>query len=103
MKEIVKIDVVKGARVQNLHNGFTFPRQNIMKVYFRDGSYRVLDLFSKLDITDIDYFKDGRLSEERVWQIVDEQLDFLNNNCKVVYDSYIDGEGNSYASIVEVY
>lgn len=57
MKEIVKIDVVKGARVQNLHNGFTFPRQNIMKVYFRDGSYRVLDLFSKLDITDIDYFK----------------------------------------------
>ena len=57
MGEIVKIDVVKGARVQNLHNGFTFPRQNVMKVYFRDGSYRVLDLFSKLDITDIDYFK----------------------------------------------
>lgn len=57
MGEIVKIDVVKGARVQNLHNGFTFPRQNIMKVYFRDGSYRILDLFSKLDITDIDYFK----------------------------------------------
>lgn len=57
MREIVKIDVVKGARVQNLHNGFTFPRQNVMKVYFRDGSYRVLDLFSKLDITDIDYFK----------------------------------------------
>ena len=43
--------------MQNLHNGFTFPRQNVMKVYFRDGSYRVLDLFSKLDITDIDYFK----------------------------------------------
>ena len=57
MREIVKIDVVKGARVQNLHNGFTFPRQNVMKVYFRDGSYRVLDLFSKLDITDIHYFK----------------------------------------------
>ena len=57
MGEIVKIDIVRGARVQNLHNGFTFPRQNVMKVYFRDGSYRVLDLFSKLDITDIDYFK----------------------------------------------
>lgn len=56
-QEIVKIDIVRGARVQNLHNGFTFPRQNVMKVYFRDGSYRVLDLFSKLDITDIDYFK----------------------------------------------
>ena len=63
MGEIVKIDVVKGARVQNLHNGFTFPRQNVMKVYFRDGSYRVLDLFSKLDITDIDYF---RVIEENV-------------------------------------
>ena len=57
MGEIVKIDIVRGARVQNLHNGFTFPRQNVMKVYFRDGSYRVLDLFSKIDITDIDYFK----------------------------------------------
>ena len=57
MGEIVKIDIVRGARVQNLHNGFTFPRQNVMKVYFRDGSYRVLDLFSKLDITDIDYFR----------------------------------------------
>lgn len=57
MGEIVKIDIVRGARVQNLHNGFTFPKQNVMKVYFRDGSYRVLDLFSKLDITDIDYFK----------------------------------------------
>jgi len=57
MEEIVKIDVVKGARVQNLHNGFIFPRQNIMKIYFRNGNYRVLDLFSKLDITDIDYFK----------------------------------------------
>lgn len=50
-----------------------------------------------------DYFNDGRLSEDRVWQIVDEQLDFLNNNCKVIYDNYIDGEGNSYASIVEVH
>ena len=57
MGEIVKIDIVRGARVQNLHNGFTFPKQNVMKVYFRDGSYRVLDLFSKLDITDIDYFR----------------------------------------------
>ena len=28
-----------------------------MKIYFRNGNYRVLDLFSKLDITDIDYFK----------------------------------------------
>jgi hypothetical protein len=56
-KDIVKIELIKGVRVQNTHNGFVFPKQNIMKIYFRGGEIRTLDLFSNRDITDIDYFK----------------------------------------------
>lgn len=56
-KDIVKVELIKGVRVQNTHNGFVFPKQNIMKIYFRNGNIRILDLFSNRDITDIDYFK----------------------------------------------
>lgn len=55
-KDIVKIELIKNVRVQNTHNGFVFPKQNIMKVYFRNGNIRMLDLFSNRDITDVDYF-----------------------------------------------
>ena len=56
-KDIVKIELIKGARVQNTHNNYVFPKQNIMKVYFRNNEIRTLDLFSERDITNIDYFK----------------------------------------------
>ena len=56
-KDLVKIELIKVVRVQNTHNGFVFPKQNIMKIYFRSGDIRTLDLFSGRDITDIDYFK----------------------------------------------
>ena len=56
-KDIVKVELIKNVRVQNTHNGFVFPKQNIMKVYFRSGDIRTLDLFSGRDITDMSYFK----------------------------------------------
>lgn len=56
-EDIIKIELVKGVRIQNLHNGFIFPKQNVIKVYYRNNNVRVLDLFSRIDITDIDYFK----------------------------------------------
>lgn len=56
-EDIIKIELVKGVSIQNLHNGFIFPKQYIMKVYYRNNQVRILDLFSKRDITDIDYFK----------------------------------------------
>lgn len=55
--DIIKIELVKGIRVQNTHNNFVFPKQNIMKVYFRNNETKTLDLFSEKDITNIDYFK----------------------------------------------
>ena len=56
-EDIIKIEVEKGVRIQNLHNGFLYPKQNIIKVYYRNNKVRIIDLFSRLDITDIDYFK----------------------------------------------
>ena len=55
--DIIKVELVKDIRVQNTHNNFVFPKQNIMKVYFRNNEIRTLDLFSERDITNIDYFK----------------------------------------------
>lgn len=56
-EDIIKIELLRDARVQNMHNGFVFPKQYIMKIYYRNNSIRILDLFSKRDITNIDYFK----------------------------------------------
>lgn len=56
-EDIIKIELVKNARIQNTHNSFIFPKQYIIKVYYRNNKLRILDLFSKRDITDIDYFK----------------------------------------------
>ncbi|MBO5120800.1 MAG: hypothetical protein J6C28_03880 [Bacilli bacterium] len=56
-EDIIKIELLRDAKVQNMHNGFIFPKQYIMKIYYRNNSIRILDLFSKRDITNIDYFK----------------------------------------------
>ena len=56
-EDIIKIELLRDARVQNLHNGFIFPKQYIMKIYYRNNNVRILDLFSQRDITNIDYFK----------------------------------------------
>ena len=56
-EDIIKIELLRDARVQNMHNGFIFPKQYIMKIYYRNNCIRILDLFSKRDITNIDYFK----------------------------------------------
>ena len=55
--DIIKIELIKDVRIKNTHNNFIFPKQNIMKVYFRNNKIRVLDLFSCKDITDVDYFE----------------------------------------------
>jgi hypothetical protein len=56
-KDIIKISHVKNVRVRNIHNNVLFPNQNILKVYFRNGEIRTLDLFSNKDMTEVDYFK----------------------------------------------
>jgi len=47
------------------------------------------------------YFNEKELEEERVWEIVKDQLNYLNNNCRIVENVYTDGEGLTYNSIIE--
>lgn len=56
-KDIIKITKVDKVRIKNTHNDTLFPEQSILKIEFRGGDYRILDLFSSYDITDIDYYE----------------------------------------------
>ena len=42
-EDIIKIELLRDARVQNMHNGFVFPKQYIMKIYYRNNSIRIID------------------------------------------------------------
>jgi len=54
-KDIIRITKTSNVRVENTHNGFMFPVQNVLEIEYRDGGVRVLDLMAQRDITDIDY------------------------------------------------
>lgn len=56
-KDIIKISLIKNVKIQNIHNDHLFPLQNVLKVFFRSGEIRTLDLFSNKDFTEVDYFK----------------------------------------------
>lgn len=56
-KDIIKIELIKGARIKNTHDNFMFPRQYIIKVSFRNGERRIIDLISGRDTTSIDYYE----------------------------------------------
>ena len=55
--KIIKIEYVDNVRYKNLHNNMIFPTQSILKIYFDDNSVRIIDLFSEIDTTDIDYYE----------------------------------------------
>lgn len=55
--DIIKISHVKNVRVRNEHNNVVFPMQNVLKIYFRNGEIRTLDLFSNRDMTEVNYYK----------------------------------------------
>lgn len=48
-----------------------------------------------------DFFKEKKLSEKRVWEIVENQLKYLNDNCYIKYNVYTDNENVSYNCIME--
>ena len=54
-KDIIRITKTDFVQVENTHNGFMFPVQNILEIEYRDGGVRVLDLMAQRDITDISY------------------------------------------------
>ena len=57
MELIKEVILEQGVNVKNLHDGTIYPTQNIIKVVFKNGDCNILDLFSKADITNIDYFE----------------------------------------------
>ena len=54
-KDIIRITKVNNVQIENTHNGFMFPVQNILEIENRLGEVRVLDLMAQRDLTDIEY------------------------------------------------
>jgi len=55
-KKIMTITKFDNVQIKNTHNDYLYPPQNILEIDLDDG-YRIIDLFSQKDITDIDYFE----------------------------------------------
>lgn len=71
-KDIIKIIDMVNVRIRNKHNGVLYPIQDVVKVVYRDNTYRVVDMFSKRDITDIDYFEIVETNKTEVLTIFQE-------------------------------
>ena len=72
--QIVKLDNVQ---IENTHNGYKYPLQNVLEIDFANGKFRMIDLFSQKDITDIDYFKVVPTSKTKKKYIFKEYNDTL--------------------------
>ena len=57
MNNIIEIRKIKNIRIKNIHNNMIYPIQDILEITFENGKERIIDLMSKKDITDINYFK----------------------------------------------
>ena len=55
-KKIIAIVQFDNVRIRNTHNDYLYPEQSILEIDTEDG-FRIIDMFSEKDITDIDYFK----------------------------------------------
>lgn len=51
--EIIKIELVKNVNVKNILDDYVYPLQNIIKVYFKNGESRTIDLVCNKDITNV--------------------------------------------------
>jgi hypothetical protein len=72
--DIVKIELLKNVRIKNMGNGFVFPKQNVMRIYFRNGQMRELDLFSNRDFTDVGYFTTTDVEKAKI-KVLFEEID----------------------------
>lgn len=54
---IAKVEVITNCRILNTHNNHQGARKSVMRVEYRSGKCREIDLAMKLDITDIDYLE----------------------------------------------
>ena len=55
-KKIIAVSKINNVQIRNTHNNYLYPIQDVLEVDLEDG-YRIIDLFSQKDITDIDYLE----------------------------------------------
>jgi len=53
-EDIVKIEFVKNVNIKNTFNNYVFPLQNIIKIDYRSGKSRTIDLICNRDITSVE-------------------------------------------------
>lgn len=56
-KAIARIEVFTNCRILNTHNNHQGARKSIMKVDYRGGKCRLIDLTLNVDFTDVDYLE----------------------------------------------
>lgn len=54
--DIIKIVKIKGVKVRHKINKHEFMKRNIIRVDYRNGEHRFINMLAKRDMTDIDYF-----------------------------------------------
>lgn len=54
---IVRVEVITNCRLLNTHHNLKGIRKSIMRIDYKNGKCRELDLTTKLDITDVDYLQ----------------------------------------------
>lgn len=73
-KNIFAIVQFDNVRIRNTHNDYLYPEQSILEIDSEDG-YRIIDLFSQKDITNIDYFRVETTSKTRKKVLFQERDD----------------------------
>ena len=56
-EEIIKISKIKNVNLQNIHTGYIYKTQNILKITYNTGKESIIDLDGEKDITNINYMK----------------------------------------------
>lgn len=70
--------------------------------YKRDYSKYLRDRYITDYYTKTDYYNGkARLTKEQVEEIVKEQVDYLEDNCYIKWNTYEDDDGISYNSIID--
>jgi len=75
--DIIKIELVKNVCVENKNSNCIYPKQDILKIYFRNKKYRIIDLFSEVDITEIDYFRILETKKTKIKTLFKEQTELF--------------------------
>lgn len=54
---IAKVEVITNCRILNTHNNHQGARKSVMRVEYRSGKCRLIDLTLNVDFTDVDYLE----------------------------------------------